>query len=470
MLTKITSNILKIKTIDSNSLRFRLTLGIALLSTFGLGSVALWMNWKMQNLLIMTHKQTVNYVANRFPHDVEIYSEMVSLEMGIQKTINNLSDQKNLFWFKNKDNEIIAKSNYFYSQLANIKYISSTPQIIVIDKNNWLVCGIPLNINQKLIGHLYVAQNITNEQILFTYLIRSLTITTIIAITIMIMAIACYISYSLKPLEKICNVAENISADKLKEVSINFNNSPSEVKKLAETLDKMLTRLGESWENQQQLLSNVSHELRTPLTIVSGYLQSTLRRGENLTSIQKEALSVAVSEANRTVQLLEDLLDLARADNGNIQMEMDIIIVNDLMREIIAMTQQYRTRNINLTEEYSNIKIKVDRNRFKQICLNLIDNAIKYSPENTDINIILKKDKCALIEIYDEGIGIPLVLQNRIFERFYRVDEARNRDTGGTGLGLAIVKSLVTTMNGKISLISQPEKGSIFTLSFPLVR
>lgn len=470
MFTKITSNISKKKTIDYNSLKFRLTLGVALLSTFGLGSVALWMNWKMQNLLIMNHKQTVNYVANRFPHDVEIYSEMVSLEMGIQKTINNLSDQKNLFWFKNKDNKIIAKSSYFYPQLANLKHLSSTPQVIVIDKNNWLICGIPLNINQKLIGHLYIAQNITNEQILFTYLIRSLTITTIIAITIMIMAIACYISYSLKPLEKICNVAENISADKLKEVSINFNNSPSEVKKLAQTLEKMLMRLGESWENQQQLLSNVSHELRTPLTIISGYLQSTLRRGENLTSIQKEALSVAVSEANRTVQLLEDLLDLARADNGNIQMQMDIVIVNDLMREIIAMTQQYRTRNINLTEEYSNIKIKVDRNRFKQICLNLIDNAIKYSPENTDINIILKQDKCALIEIHDQGIGIPLVLQNRIFERFYRVDEARNRDTGGTGLGLAIVKSLVTTMNGKISLISQPEKGSIFTVSFPLVR
>ncbi|BAQ62183.1 phosphate regulon sensor protein PhoR [Geminocystis sp. NIES-3708] len=470
MLTQIMANISKVKAIDFNSLRFRLTLGVALLSTLGLGSVAFWINWKMQNLLIMTHKQTVNSVANRFPHDVEIYSEMVSLEMGIQKTIKNLSDHKNLFWFKNKNNLIIAKSSYFYPQLANIEHLSSTPKVIILNQNYWLICGIPLNINQKFIGHLYIAQNITNEQILFSYLIRSLTIATIVAIAIMIMAIAYYIYYSLKPLEKICNVAENISAEKLKEVSINFNNSPSEVKKLAQTLEKMLIRLGQSWENQQQLLSNVSHELRTPLTIISGYLQSTLRRGENLTSIQKEALSVAVSEANRTVQLLEDLLDLARADNGNIQMQLEIVIVNDLIREIIAMAQQYRTRNINLIEKNMNIKIKVDPNRFKQICLNLIDNAIKYSPENTDINIILKHDKSAIIEIHDQGIGIPLALQHRVFERFYRVDEARNRDTGGTGLGLAIVKSLVTTMNGTINLISQPEKGSIFTVSFPLIE
>jgi signal transduction histidine kinase len=470
MLIKITPNISTIKNIDVNSLRFRLTLGVALVSAFGLGSVAFWMNWKMQNLLIMTHKQTVNYVANRFPHDVEIYSEMVSLEVGIQKTIKNLSDHKNLFWFKNNDNKIIAKSSYFYPQLADLNDISSSPQVVVIDKNYWLICGIPLNVNQQLIGYLYIAQNITNEQTLFTHLINSLTIATIIAITIMIMAIAYYISCSVKPLEKICDVAENISADKLKEVSINFKNSPSEVKKLAQALENMLMRLGQSWDNQQQLLSNVSHELRTPLTIVSGYLQSTLRRGENLTCVQKEALSVAVSEANRTVQLLEDLLDLARADNGNIHLQMDILTVNDLIREIIAMAQQYRTRNINLTEKNSNITIKVDRNRFKQICLNLIDNAIKYSPENTDINIILKEDKSAIIEIHDQGIGIPLSFQNRIFERFYRVDEARNRDTGGTGLGLAIVKSLVTTMNGKISLVSQPEKGSIFTISFPLVE
>ena len=219
-------------------------------------------------------------------------------------------------------------------------------------------------------------------------------------------------------------------------------------------------------ENQKQLLSNVSHELRTPLTIVSGYIQSTLRRGDNLTSIQKEALCVADSEANRTIKLLEDLLDLARADSGTIQMKNEVIIVNDLLREIIAMAHQYSHREINLSEAKSNIKLKVDRDRFKQICINLIDNAIKYSPENTPIDINIKTNDAVIIEFCDRGYGIPLAQQHRIFERFYRVDEARNR-SGGTGLGLAIVKTLVTAMNGDISVSSKIDQGSIFTLSFP---
>lgn len=468
MLAKISLPFAKTKIINFNSLKVRLTIGIALLSSFGLGSVALWMSWRMQYLLMMTHKETVESVSNRFPHDVQIYREMLSTQVSIQKTINHLSNQKNLFWFKNDKGKIIAQSPYSYEQLTQNKQISAIPRLLLIDQEYWLICGIPINIDQEVMGHLYLAQNVTNEKLLFTYLIRGLTITTIIAVTIMITAIAFYIAYSLKPLEKISQIAENISADELREVSIDFHNSPYEVQTLAETLEKMLMRLGESWQNQKQLLSNVSHELRTPLTIVSGYLQSILRRGDNLTNLQKEALLVASSEAERTIKLLEDLLELARADNGIINLNLEIIIVNDLIREIIAMAQQYSQRNINLTEEKSNLKIKVDRDGFKQICLNLIDNAIKYSPQDTDIDIKIKvNDSTVILEFCDRGFGIPLTQQNRIFERFYRLDEARNR-AGGTGLGLAIVKTLVTAMNGEISVSSQINQGSIFAVKLPI--
>ena len=467
MLAKILFPLSKINKIHLNSLKVRLTLGIALLSSLGLGTVALWMSWRMQYLLMMIHKETVESVSMSFPRDVEIYSEMVSTQVAIQKTINHLSSQKNLFWFKNQEETIIAKSPYFYTQLAQNNQISTTPKLILIDQEYWLMCGIPININQEFMGHLYLAQNVTNEKLLFGYLIRGLTITTIVVVTIMITALTFYIAYFLKPLEKISNIAENISADQLQEVSIDFHKSPDEVKKLAETLEKMLIRLGQSWQTQKQLLSDVSHELRTPLTIVSGYLQSTLRRGDNLTSIQQEALSVASSEAERTIKLLEDLLELARADNGIINLNFEVVIINNLIKEIISMAQQYSHRNINLSEQKSNIKLKVDRDGFKQICLNLIDNAIKYSPENSEIDINIKADNSTItIEFCDQGFGIPLTQQNRIFERFYRVDEARNR-AGGTGLGLAIVKTLVTAMNGEITVSSQINKGSIFSVKFP---
>lgn len=470
MLAKMSSFFHLLKTFDPNSLGFRLTFGIALLSSLGLGSVALWMSWKMENLLMTTHKETVNYVAERFPHDVQIYREMVTLEKGIQKTINNLSSQKYIFWFKNNENKIVGKSAYFTNSFININSdISLDPKVITINDDYWLICGIFFNFNDELPGKLYIAQNVTNEKILFTHLIRSLTIATIIATSVMICAIALYVTYLLKPLEEICEVAENVSADDLKQTSINFKDAPSEVKKLSDSLEKMLIRLGESWDNQQQLLSNVSHELRTPLTIISGYLQSILRRGDNLNSIQKEALLVMTSETNRTIKMLEDLLNLARVESGNIALHLEIFVVNDLIREIIAIAQQYSQRKINLEENSCNLKIKVDSDRFKQICLNLIDNALKYSPEDKEITIKIKNGKSVAVEFQDYGRGIPLSQQNRIFERFYRLDEARNREVGGTGLGLAIVKSLVVAMNGEITLYSQPEKGSIFIINFPQV-
>ena len=434
MLAKIGSRIPKLNKMDFNSLRVRLTLGIALLSSLGLGSVAVWMSFRMEHLLLMTHVETVESVARTFPHDVEIYSEMVSTEEGIQKTIKNISNRKNLFWFEDDENKIVAHSPYFSAELAANHEISAIPKLVFLDDEYWLMCGIEVDINKEYMGNLYIAQNVTNEQILFTYLIRSLTVTTTVAVTIMLIAIAYYISYSLKPLEN------------------------------------MLTRLGQSWDSQKQLLSDVSHELRTPLTIVSGYIQSTLRRGNNLTSVQQEALSVASSEADRTIKLLEDLLALARADNGAVHMNFEEVVVNDFMREIIAMADQYSTRVINLSEEKSNLKLKVDRDRFKQICINLIDNAIKYSPEETQIDIKIKTENSEVkIEFIDRGYGIPLAQQHRIFERFYRVDEARNR-AGGTGLGLAIVKTLVNGMNGEITVASNPDQGSIFTLEFPLYR
>ncbi len=468
MLTKIVHRVSQINKSNFNSLRARLTLGIALLSSLGLGSVSIWMSLRMQNLLMMTHKETVEYLTNRFPTDVEIYSEIVSTDVGIQKTINNLSSKKNLLWFENQQNEIIAQSPYFDSKLATYHDISAIPELVFFDREYWLMCGVSTQLNQEFAGNLYIAQNVTNEQLLFTYLIRSLTVTTIIAVTIMLIAIAYYISYSLKPLEKISNIAESISADELKEVSIDFKNSPNEVRKLALTLEQMLMRLGQSWDNQKQLLSDVSHELRTPLTIVSGYLQSTLRRGDNLTTIQREALSVAQGEADRTISLLEDLLQLARADHGTINLNLVEVNVSDSVQEIINMAQQYSDRKVNFHEQNSDLKIKVDRDKFKQVCINLIDNAIKYSPEGTQIDIKIKTEKSlVIIEFCDQGYGIPLAVQNRIFDRFYRVDEARNR-AGGTGLGLAIVKTLVTAMNGEINVASNTDKGSIFTLSFPL--
>ncbi|MGK7931129.1 MAG: sensor histidine kinase [Microcystaceae cyanobacterium] len=457
---------------DSTSLRWRLTLGVAIVSMLGLGGVVFWISWRMQQILIATHKQSVVYIAERFPHDIEIYSDMVSLEIGAQKAINNLTNPQTLLWIKSPEGNIIAASEPLQmktqgTELVNLVQVAPKPELQRLNNRYWLMCATTLKVNGQNIGEFYIAQDITGDQIMFLSLMKSLSLATAIAICLMTILIAWYVRRSLQPLERISNLSATLSIDQLPEARLKLDNAPLEVKKLAHTFDQMLDRLSQAWEHQQQLLSNVSHELRTPLTIVTGYLQSTLRRGNNLTQPQREALETAASEAERTTQLLQDLLDLARADSGQMMFHRDQIVLNRFIAEVIAMTQQYSDRTIEFNAPDTPIEIKADMNRLKQVLLNLIDNAIKYTPDDSLITINLKKEQeNAIIEVCDQGQGIPLADQARIFERFYRVDEARSRNTGGTGLGLSIVKTLVEGMGGQISVTSKPHKGSIFTVSF----
>lgn len=460
---------------DLSSLKVRLTLGIAIVSVSSLGGLAAWTSMRMQHIVIVAHKENIKDIAERFADDVEIYSEMVPLEDGVQKTVDNLSRNNKLLWVKNGSDQVTAKSVDFSNKaiadtLLPLNNIPPIPHVRDLQGKYWLLCASPIKVNNQNLGLLYIAQDITEDQIMLLKLIRSLSIATLIAISVMTIAIAVYIDRSIRPLKQISQITSKISAEKLGEAQVQLDKAPTEVKELAETFDDMLGRLSQSWENQRKLLSNVSHELRTPLTIISGYLQSTLRRGNNLTDIQREALSTAASEADRTAQLLQDLLDLARADNSSIHFQLEPIQVNDVVAEIIDMAKQYSDRIIQLESLSQSCVITADINRFKQIMLNLIDNAVKYSPAPSPITIKIKQYKNkAQIQVCDQGSGIPLKEQNRIFERFYRLDEARNR-AGGTGLGLSIVKTLVEGMSGHISVRSQPGEGTTFSVCFPLSK
>ena len=450
-------------------------MGIATVSALALGSLATWTSWKMQRILISSHKQNLQYIANRFPQDVEIYSDMGSLSTGMQKTIDNLTTANTLIWVKGPDASIVAGSEQIKvgstgSNLLSLTDIPDIPKIRQVNGRYWLICAAPFKFNGVYIGDVYVADDITPDQTMFLASIGNLIIVSSILIVSITVAIALYIKKSLQPLHEISQITESISADRLAEAQIHLEKAPSEVKELAKTFDEMLMRLSEAWEHQRQLLSNVSHELRTPLTIVSGYLQSTLRRGDNLTETQREALTIASGEADRTIQLLQDLLDLARADSGRMHFHLEPLVLNDFVLEVVGMGRQYSDRVINFESTAEPIKIKADVNRLKQVLLNLIDNAVKYDHTNQPVTVkIDKQGKQAIIQVCDRGLGIPLAQQARIFERFYRVDEARSRSTGGTGLGLSIVKTLAEGMGGSISVRSELNKGSTFTVTFPAI-
>jgi signal transduction histidine kinase len=463
------------KIFNPTSLRVRLTVGIAAVSIVGLSGVVMCISWQMQRILVVTHKNNTQYIADRFPHDVEIYSDMVPLQEGTQKAIDNLTNPHTLLWVKNPQGKIVAQSlplkmGTTETNLVSLTDIPPQPHLQLVNNRYWLLCATNLVVKGVNLGEFYIAQDITKDQTMFLRLMGSLSLVSLVATICITVVIAWYVKISLEPLKRMSQMTKDISAEKLGEVQIQLENAPSEVKELAQTLQNALTRLSDTWEDQRQLVSNVSHELRTPLTVVSGYLQSTLRRGTNLTDIQREALETASSEADRTIQLLQDLLDLARAENGRMYFHLEPIILNDLLTEIEGMVHQYPLP-VHLSLPIHAVTIKGDRNRLKQVFLNLIDNAVKYSHSEQPIIIKLAKNKQqAILEVCDRGVGIPLADQTRIFERFYRVDETRSRNTGGTGLGLSIVKTLVEGMGGTIGVVSQVDQGTTFTIMLPLSR
>ena len=467
---------------NPRSMGGRLTLEIGIALTIALGLVTAWNAWQMQQILIVTHTKNITQIAARFPRDVEIYTEMLQIEPSLKKTIDNVFNPKLLIWVKDNNAKLIVHSDNFQPESVTNReliYFASMPhqpQIYQLGDRYIILCEGNITIRNKQVGTVYLAQDVTaDRQMLVTTIINSIIILIFVEFSILII-INWRIKRSLLSLNQMNKTISELDLDRLQGVQLQLHNPPSEIATLAQTFNMLLSQLAESWETQRQLVSNVSHELRTPLTIVSGYLQSLLKRSTNLTEYQHEAISTAASETDRTVRLLQDLLDLSRADSGYLHFYAEPIVLDELAIEIAAIARQigshailHRRRYANEVSADNRVIAIGDRDRLKQVLINLIDNAIKYSPADSPIIVnVNTHNQQAMIQVCDQGRGIALQDQARVFDRFYRIDEARSRSTGGHGLGLAICKTLVEGMGGKLTLQSQPQEGSIFTITLPL--
>ena len=223
---------------------------------------------------------------------------------------------------------------------------------------------------------------------------------------------------------------------------------------------------------RRDFVANVSHELKTPLTSISGFAE-TLKLNENIDKeTRNRFLDIIDGEANRLRRLIEDILTLSFIENDKKKEKGDINLYSVYKTVEDMLMISAKTKNIELNcDADESINIKANEDYVKQIILNLVDNAIKYTPENGEVNVnIFTEKENAVIKVSDTGMGIPKEDQSRIFERFYRVDKARSREIGGTGLGLAITKHIVINLGGTISVDSEIEKGSTFTVKIPIKK
>ncbi len=463
---------------SSTSLQFRLTLEVMLLCIGGLGTVALWAGWQMEQNLIVAHKKALEHIASRFPEQVELYSEVGSIDTALARSISKVTTPGLLIAVKSPTGQLLAHSPNASHQTSKSGLMPpmetpTQPKIFSFGDRFVVLCGRPITIKQQLIGHVYFSQDITHEQQQLHQSLWRLFGMSLLTIGILALTISLRLRHAMQPIKQMSQLARSVSADDLMEnlnhAQLKLNRAPDEVVGLAQAFNEMLVRLSGAWEQQHQFVGNVSHELRTPLTVIVGYLQSLLRRSQNLSSHQQQALETATAETERTIRMLQDLLDLARADSGHLHLRRQPIVVNTVAIEVAAMSQKVSHRSVNVLATDEDLLVCADQDRLQQILINLIDNAIKYSTPENPVTLVLEKiDQFALIHVQDAGIGISLAHQNRIFERFYRVDEAMTRSRDGTGLGLAIAKSFVEAMQGRITLRSKPGEGSVFTLQLPL--
>ena len=231
-----------------------------------------------------------------------------------------------------------------------------------------------------------------------------------------------------------------------------------------------ITELKKMEKTRKDFVANVSHELRTPITSIKGFTETLLDSGENKDETTKEFLGIIYHESHRLQLLIEDLLSLSRLEKDGFRLVLHTFKAKDLIEEVIpalkhkAMEKKLQLL-INVDEE---TEMKADKERIKQVIVNLLDNAIHYTPENGKVELSLDSTADFIhIKIADTGIGIDEKSIPRIFERFYRIDKARSRNTGGTGLGLAIVKHIVEVHDGKIEVESEVNQGTIIHVYLP---
>jgi two-component system phosphate regulon sensor histidine kinase PhoR len=233
-----------------------------------------------------------------------------------------------------------------------------------------------------------------------------------------------------------------------------------------------ITQLERLERMRQEFLTSVSHELRTPLSSIAAYVETLLNGGLQDQENSARFLHTVQRNVERMRDLVNDIAELSAIESGAVRLEPEPVVLRQLVDEIFfALGPRCHKQQVQLRNEVSaDCTVTADRRRLEQILTNLVDNAIKFNRPGGAVSVSAsdsEPDTSTLIKVRDQGIGIPAEHLSRVFERFYRVDKARSRDSGGTGLGLAIVKHLAQAHGGEASVVSQPGAGSEFTIRLP---
>jgi heavy metal sensor kinase len=274
---------------------------------------------------------------------------------------------------------------------------------------------------------------------------------------------------ALQPVASIASKAEDISLHNLSE-RLPVVQSGDEIEQLSVALNRMIRRLEDAVRSSKQFVADASHELRTPLTVMRGELES-LAQDAGLGGEIRETLGSVLEEVDRLGEIVDGLFALSRLDAGEAPAERVKFDLGELAATTASqMSLLAEDKRVSVScESAGGVTVEGDRARLKQVVVNLLDNAIKYTPSGGQVRLAVRREAgFAVLEVSDNGIGIPADALPHVFQRFFRVDSSRSREQGGAGLGLSIVKSICSAHGAEVEVSSNPGEGSTFRIRQPL--
>jgi two-component system, OmpR family, sensor kinase len=336
------------------------------------------------------------------------------------------------------------------------------------DGSTALLGGTTINVK----GQSYfvaIAASLSNVRSIQRRLLGTLLLSIPIAILLALVGGAVLANRAIEPLDRVTGTAQRISADHLGE-RIELARGDVELQRLAEAFNQMLQRLDQSFKQIRQFTADASHELRTPVAILMG--ETELAVNDLLDHEEcKAALRSRREELQRMAQIVDDLLVLSQFDHGEQTLQVKPLDFSDLVIEVCEQQRkQAKSKGVTLElTETVPVNIEGDSSRLRQMVRNVLDNAIKYTPAGGRVTVELdhSNGKEFRLSVSDTGIGIPVAALPHIFDRFYRVDQARTRGEGGSGLGLSIVKQIIEAHGGRASVESDIGMGTVMTLTIP---
>ena len=364
-----------------------------------------------------------------------------------------------------REGEFIISEKFMEAMLgSDSKYIT--------EKKNYIQYIRKIKDNDGNNAGLIVVQISRNKLEGINEAVSAKLIVVFLIILVLCIIIAYYISsFSVRDLRYINNqmdIAQNGHLDELiKEKGF------MEFRNLISNYNETIEKLADIDSSRQEFVSNVSHELKTPITSMKVLADSLVQNEDADLDMYKEFMSDIVDEIDRESKIITDLLTLVKMDKKSAELNIEEINITNLLdiilKRVIPIANQ---RNIEITyESYRDVVAEVDEVKLSLALSNIIENAVKYNIDNGWVKVTLNADhKFFHVKVADSGVGIPDDCKSLVFERFYRVDKARSRDTGGTGLGLAITKNVISMHNGTIKLYSESGEGTTFTIKIPLKR